>query len=161
MHLLCLVYSNSSYYCKPVRIITLMREICNLIIVRTVKHLDSSSIFQIEPEEASDKVSECFKTLRTFKSCYKKYKKLLPSCFKERGTQSWEFRVSFNNFWDFLSINQNITTRMVWSLKDMTSSSKGSKFWMNFVQQLIRFSSCRKWKLVASEAKFCQMKWGK
>ena len=71
MHLLCLIYSNSSYYCKPVRIITIIREICNLIIERTVKHLDSSTIFQIEPEEASDKVSDCFKTLRNFKSCYK------------------------------------------------------------------------------------------
>lgn len=94
MHLLCLIYSNSSYYCKPVRIITIMREICNLIIERTVKHLDSSTIFQIEPEEASDKVSDCFKTLRNFKSCYKKYRELLPSYFKEGEAQEWGFRVS-------------------------------------------------------------------
>ena len=75
-----------------------MREICNLIIERTVKHLDSSSIFQIEPEEASDKVSECFKTLRTFKSCYKKYRELLPSYFKEGEPKEWAFRVSVKNF---------------------------------------------------------------
>ena len=73
-----------------------MREICNLVIEKTVKHLDSSTIFQIEPEEAMDKVSECFKTLTKFKSCYKKYKEILPSYFEDKEPKEWGFRVSYS-----------------------------------------------------------------
>ena len=94
-HLLCLIYSNSKYYCKPVRIITLMREICNLIIERTIKYLDSSTIFQIEPEEAKEKVAICFQTMKQFKSTFKEFKESLPSYFKNGKPKYWTFKVSY------------------------------------------------------------------
>ena len=93
MHILCLIYSNCEYYSKPVRIITLMREICNLIIERTIKYLDSSTIFQIEPEEAKDKVSLCYQTLKIFKSTFRQYKDTIPSYFKIGEKKMWTFQV--------------------------------------------------------------------
>ena len=97
MHILCLIYSNCEYYSKPVRIITLMREICNLIIERTIKYLDSSTIFQIEPEEAKDKVSLCYQTLKIFKSTFRQYKDTIPSYFEIGEKKMWTFQVIIIN----------------------------------------------------------------
>jgi dynein heavy chain len=48
MHVVCLVYSNSTYYSSAARIIVLMQETCNLLIDMARKYLDPSTIFQIE-----------------------------------------------------------------------------------------------------------------
>ena len=72
-----------------------MQEISNLIIERTVKFLDSSSLFQIEPEEAFDKVSNGLATLKEFKLCYQNSKEALPSYFKTETPKYWTFRVRF------------------------------------------------------------------
>eukprot|EP00093_Oithona_nana_P000832 00832.XXX_2269_2850_1 [CDS] Oithona nana genome sequencing. len=47
MHCVCLVYSNSTYYNSPARIIVLMQETCNLLIDNARKYLDPRSIFQV------------------------------------------------------------------------------------------------------------------
>ena len=71
-----------------------MREICNLIIDRTIKYLDSSTIFQIEPEEAMDKVSLCYQTLKIFKSTFRQYKDTIPSYFESGDEKKmWTFQV--------------------------------------------------------------------
>ena len=70
-----------------------MREICNLIIERTIKYLDSSTIFQIEPEEAKDKVSLCYQTLKIFKSTFRQYKDIIPSYFEIGEKKMWTFQV--------------------------------------------------------------------
>ena len=59
------------------------------------KFLDPASIFQIEVEEAADKVKKCQNVLKEFKSCFQTYKSQLPSYFTgDKKPKSWDFQVS-------------------------------------------------------------------
>ena len=58
------------------------------------KFLDPGSIFQIEVEEAADKVKKCQNVLKEFKSCFQTYKSQLPSYFTgDKKPKSWDFQV--------------------------------------------------------------------
>lgn len=60
------------------------------------KFLDPGSIFQIEVEEAADKVKKTQNVLKEFKSCFQTYKGQLPSYFTgDKKPKSWDFQVSF------------------------------------------------------------------
>jgi dynein heavy chain len=50
MHCVCIVYSNSTYYNSPARIIVLMQETCNLLVDAARKYLDPGSLFQVKHE---------------------------------------------------------------------------------------------------------------
>ena len=59
------------------------------------KFLDPGSIFQIEVEEAADKVKKSQNVLKEFKSCFQTYKSQLPSYFTgDKKPKSWDFQVS-------------------------------------------------------------------
>ena len=58
LHSVCLVYSNSEHYNSPARIIILMQEVCNLLISLAKKHIEPSTVFQIEVEEALTKCQD-------------------------------------------------------------------------------------------------------
>ena len=93
LHSVCLVYSNSEHYNSPARIIILMQEVCNLLISLAKKHIEPSTVFQIEVEEALDKVNVSISTLKEFRSCFKKYKAKLPSYFtNESRVKKWSFQ---------------------------------------------------------------------
>ena len=47
MHCICLVYSHSTFYNSPARIIVLMQETCNLLTDAGRKYLDPASLFQV------------------------------------------------------------------------------------------------------------------
>ena len=58
------------------------------------KFLDPGSIFQIEVEEAADKVKKSQNVLKEFKSCFQTYKSQLPSYFTgDKKPKSWDFQV--------------------------------------------------------------------
>ena len=93
LHSVCLVYSNSEHYNSPARIIILMQEVCNLLISLAKKHIDPSTVFQIEVEEALDKVNVSMSTLKEFRSCFRKYKAKLPSYFSNvLQVKKWSFQ---------------------------------------------------------------------
>jgi hypothetical protein len=48
MHCICLVYSRSTYYNSPARIIVLLQETCNLLVDAGRKYLDPASLFQVD-----------------------------------------------------------------------------------------------------------------
>ena len=101
MHTVCLVYANSDHYNTPAKIITLMKEICNLLMSLSKKHMDPKMIFKIEVEEALDKVSTALNTLKAFKRCFREYKSKLPSyCTKNNIPKAWKFQeqLIFKNF---------------------------------------------------------------
>ena len=158
MHILCLIYSNCEYYSKPVRIITLMREICNLIIDRTIKYLDSSTIFQIEPEEAMDKVSLCYQTLKIFKSTFRQYKDTIPSYFESRDEKKmWTFQVIIiinNEKIHYIDYSLILFCRMIWYLGGSTSFFKDAKYFMNFVLLHNKSLGFKRLKLVELGVKY-------
>ena len=54
MHTICLVYSHSTFYNSPARIIVLMTETCNLLISMGRKFLDPGSLFQVLKKKEKD-----------------------------------------------------------------------------------------------------------
>jgi dynein heavy chain len=106
MHAVCLVYSHSDYYNSAARIIVLMTETCNLLIDMARTFLQPSSIFQIEVEEALDKVKVSIRNLKEFKTTFQEYKSRLPTYFTEDKTPKyWEFQehLVFKRYDDFLN----------------------------------------------------------
>ena len=105
MHTVCLVYSHSTYYNSAARIIVLMTETCNLLIDMARTYLEPSAIFQIEVEEALDKVHISMRNLKEFKTTFQHFKSLVPTYFTEEKTpKTWEFQeqLVFKRFDDFL-----------------------------------------------------------
>ena len=47
MHCICLVYSRSTFYNSPARIIVIMQETCNMLIDAGRKYIDPASLFQV------------------------------------------------------------------------------------------------------------------
>ena len=47
MHCICLVYSRSTFYNSPARIIVIMQETCNMLIDSGRKYIDPASLFQV------------------------------------------------------------------------------------------------------------------
>ncbi len=110
MHCVCLVYSNSAFYNSPARIIVLMQETCNLLIDNARKYLDPGSLFQVEVEEALDKVILTLKVFNSFRSAFREFKAKLPGYFKgDKKPKTWEFQEHlifkrFDSFVDRLNI---------------------------------------------------------
>ena len=55
MHCVCLVYSHSTFYNTPARVIVLMQETCNLLIDSGRKYMDPTSLFQVNFKKKSNK----------------------------------------------------------------------------------------------------------
>ena len=105
MHTVCLVYSHSTYYSSAARIIVLMTETCNLLIDMARTYLDPSTIFQIEVEEALDKVNISIRNLKEFRTTFQHFKSIVPTYFTEEKTpKTWEFQehLIFHRFDEFL-----------------------------------------------------------
>ena len=84
----------------------LLEETCNLFIDMARKFLDPGSIFQIEVEEAADKVIRSQKNLKEFKKTFQKYKGKLATYFtEEKKPKTWDFQevLVFKRFDSFQS----------------------------------------------------------
>ena len=106
MHTVCLVYSHSTYYNSAARIIVLMTETCNMLIEQARTYLDPTTIFQVEVEEALDKVHISIRNLKEFKTTFQHFKSVVPTYFSEDKTpKTWEFQehLVFQRFDDFLA----------------------------------------------------------
>ena len=74
VHLIMLVWKNSKFYNTPARLVVLMREICNDLIRQATAYIDPAGLFEMEPQEAVDKLMVTLKVCGTFKSVYFDYK---------------------------------------------------------------------------------------
>jgi dynein heavy chain len=91
-HTICLVWSNSKYYCRPARIIVLLQELNNVIIRRASEFLEPIDLFKGEPEESVEKIRSTFNTLDAYINSYNKHKNKVTSYFKNGNTpREWEF----------------------------------------------------------------------
>ncbi len=70
LHCLCLTWANSIYYNTKDHWTRYFLMVCNLLIRESNKHLDSSSIFQGDSEEALSRMEETIHILEYFKSVY-------------------------------------------------------------------------------------------
>ncbi|CAB1116950.1 unnamed protein product [Ectocarpus sp. CCAP 1310/34] len=78
LHIILLIWKNSKHYNTPARLVVLMREICNSLIIQACKYSSGQQIFTlIEQEDAAKAVDQLKTTLLvcgTFKSTYFDYK---------------------------------------------------------------------------------------
>ncbi|GFG28503.1 hypothetical protein Cfor_03628 [Coptotermes formosanus] len=104
MHVVCLVWANSRYYCNSAKIIVLLRQICNLLIKQAKRFLDPASIFQSDVDEARQRVQESIETLRLFRKIFDDCRDNLPSYFKDGEPVHWTFhpKIVFERFQSFL-----------------------------------------------------------
>ena len=78
MHTILLIWTYSSYYNTPARLLVLIREICNAIITQCRKSVDGEMIFELikndNPGEAHAKLALALDTCAQFKDAYFEYK---------------------------------------------------------------------------------------
>ncbi|CAD7696266.1 unnamed protein product [Ostreobium quekettii] len=91
MHMIMLIWKHSKYYNKAARVVTLMREICNDLIMQARKFLPGEELIQMEPNEAIEKLRLMLKVLGTFKSHYFDYKARTST---ETPENPWKFQNS-------------------------------------------------------------------
>lgn len=105
-HCLGLLWGNSRYYCTNPKIITLLREVANMLILATVNQLDPSSIFQGEAEDMYQKVEKCIEQLELFRKAFDEVRANILSYFKSDNMEPkpWTFhpRSVFQRLIDFL-----------------------------------------------------------
>ncbi|XP_065217396.1 dynein beta chain, ciliary [Planococcus citri] len=91
MHVICLVWSQCKFYCNSARIITLLRQICNLFINQAKRYLDPSSIFQSDVDEAKQRIQWCLNVFKVLRNVYDEYADNLKTFFKDRPPIIWTF----------------------------------------------------------------------
>jgi dynein heavy chain len=91
-HVICLLWANSKYYCRPARIIVLLQELNNLIIKRAGEFLEPLDLFKGEPEESVEKIKATYATVDAYVKSYEKHKLKLKTYFKNgQPAREWEF----------------------------------------------------------------------
>ncbi|XP_039265498.2 dynein beta chain, ciliary-like [Styela clava] len=92
MHVVCLIWSNSKYYNTPVRIIVLLREICNFFIEITCTYLSPEELMKGELDESLERVGIAISVLQQFRDSYNHYRVNIDKYFKnEDEVKRWEF----------------------------------------------------------------------
>lgn len=109
MHVVCLIWSNSKCY-DQVKLIVLLKQICNLLILEAKKFLDPTTLFHSDIDEAMLRVGLCINTLNNFTSVFNLYKSKLGYFFKDREPGLWNFHPNmvFKRFNAFVERLQTI-----------------------------------------------------
>lgn len=91
-HSICLLWSNSKFYCRPARIIVLLQELNNVVMRRGSEYLEPLDLFKREPEESIEKIRVCYQVLREYEKAYKTHKDKVLTYFKnDMPPMAWEF----------------------------------------------------------------------
>eukprot|EP00736_Rhodelphis_marinus_P010572 Rmarinus@m.9666 len=91
MHSILLVWKHSRHYNTPVRLVVVMRQICNDLITRSCSNLVAEELFQVEPHEAVDRLKLTIDTLTSFRNTYFEYK---AKASAECPNNPWRFQNS-------------------------------------------------------------------
>ncbi|XP_057668614.1 dynein beta chain, ciliary [Diorhabda carinulata] len=93
MHVVCLIWSNCKSF-DQTKLVTLFKQICNLLIQEGKKFLDPTTLFHSDIDEAMQRVNYCVKSLNHFISIFKKYKRNLLVIFPEGKQEPWNFHAN-------------------------------------------------------------------
>ncbi|XP_076387377.1 dynein beta chain, ciliary-like [Megachile rotundata] len=81
LHCVCLAWANSKYYPSE-RIITLLREVSNLLIAQISKHINPSTLFEGDIEENKVKIDEAIPFLDFYQDTFRMFKDRIETYFK-------------------------------------------------------------------------------
>eukprot|EP00879_Flechtneria_rotunda_P025577 GHRR01027187.1.p1 GENE.GHRR01027187.1~~GHRR01027187.1.p1 ORF type:complete len:279 (-),score=71.24 GHRR01027187.1:540-1376(-) len=91
LHTMLLIWKYSRSYNSSARFATLIREICNDLIMQACKFVPGRELLQMDPNEACDKLRTTLKVLGSFKAHYFAYK---TASATECPTNLWRFQNS-------------------------------------------------------------------
>ncbi|KAF6247881.1 dynein heavy chain, N-terminal region 1-domain-containing protein, partial [Scenedesmus sp. NREL 46B-D3] len=91
LHVMLLIWKHSSSYSSSARFATLLREVCNDLIMQARKYIPGAELLQMDPNEACDKLRIALKVLGSFKSHYFAYKAVSAG---ECPSSPWRFQNS-------------------------------------------------------------------
>ncbi|XP_037924668.1 dynein beta chain, ciliary isoform X3 [Hermetia illucens] len=113
MHVVCMLWANSRYYCHSSKITVLFKQICNLVIQQAKRFLDPSSIFHTDIDEAMQRLTLSIHSLKYFRSVFDYFKENLAQFFHDENHPPvhWTFHPNavferFNAFMDRLNTIQ-------------------------------------------------------
>uniref|UniRef100_A0A8C0HXD6 Dynein axonemal heavy chain 11 n=1 Tax=Balaenoptera musculus TaxID=9771 RepID=A0A8C0HXD6_BALMU len=116
-HTICLIWSHSTFYNTPVRVIVLLQEFCNLFVDRALAYLLPEDLLRGEIDDSLEKVQVAINILKTFKNCFFNYRKGLASYFTgNKELKPWDFQshlvfLRFDKFLDrFMKIEDIFVT---------------------------------------------------
>ncbi|XP_018327462.1 dynein beta chain, ciliary [Agrilus planipennis] len=89
MTTVCLVWANSMYYDQS-RIITLLKQISNLLIEKARQYLDPTTLFHSDIDEASQRVKIVVDIMKSFIEVFTTFKKNIHR-FAKDGDRQWNF----------------------------------------------------------------------
>ncbi|KAG5897820.1 hypothetical protein JTB14_011820 [Gonioctena quinquepunctata] len=103
MHVICLIWTNCKSY-DQVKLIILLKQICNLLIQEAKKFLDPTTLFHSDIDEAMLRVKHCLQALNQFLNIFNVYKQNLHRFTKETTPEPWNFHPNmvFQRFNAFL-----------------------------------------------------------
>ncbi|XP_022915026.2 dynein beta chain, ciliary isoform X1 [Onthophagus taurus] len=109
IHVICLIWSNSKYY-DQVKLIVLLKQVCNLLIQEAKKFLDPTTLFHSDTDEAMQRIGITIRHLKRFFSLFTYYKENLQRFYKDRPPELWTFHPNtvFERFFAFLERLQTI-----------------------------------------------------
>lgn len=112
MHVICLIYVHSKHY-NQLKLVVLLKQICNLLIKQAKRYLDPSSIFHSDIDEAMQRITYSLSALSKFQSIFHDYKDNMGEIFKNHDPQPWTFHPDtiferYNTFLDRLNTIQVI-----------------------------------------------------
>ncbi|XP_038653360.1 dynein heavy chain 11, axonemal-like isoform X2 [Scyliorhinus canicula] len=105
-HTICLIWTNSKFYCIPIRIIVLLQEFCNLLIEKATVSLSPEGLLKEEIEESVERVQISVKIFKAYKDCFLKHKEKLANYYANlQDCILWDFPLSmvFTRFDRFLN----------------------------------------------------------
>lgn len=107
VHCLGLLWGNSRYYCNNNKLITVLKEVGNMLVIATTNQLDPGSIFQGEAEDTYIKIQKCLELLETFKVAFDEVRANILDYFKSEDVEpkTWTFhpRSIFQRLFDFIN----------------------------------------------------------
>ncbi|KAM6469113.1 dynein axonemal heavy chain 9 [Liasis olivaceus] len=110
LHIVCLIWGTSKYYCAPARIIVLLQEICSLLIQQAKNYLSPEDLLKGEAEESLSKVQKAFNVFDYFKQTFEERRENLSNYFQPgQEVKEWDFPsimvfAQLNNFLERLHV---------------------------------------------------------
>ncbi|XP_065334425.1 dynein beta chain, ciliary-like [Cloeon dipterum] len=90
LHLVCLIWAHCPHYRRASRLLTLLRQISNLLIQQAKCYIDANALFQNEVEDVNIRVKAVVSTLADYKNMIEQHKLGIKRYFKEEEPVEWK-----------------------------------------------------------------------
>lgn len=90
MHIISLIWDSCEYY-DQLKLISLLRQVCNDITSTIYNHVDPSTIWESEPDEAESRLTQAIKKCEAFQSVFSYYRDKVNERYANVPERQWSF----------------------------------------------------------------------